>query len=216
MPLGTCYVCRTKGVLVERDHLPPVHLFSEPRPGNLITCRICKPCHLPTHNDDEAFRVFVTSFITRNAAAAELWKKKVVPRTLRGNRIKPFVNAVRKTFEPGFIRIGSVHLPAARFRADRVPIERVLTRITRGLYFKMSPYTDSTQFHFSVDMIDPFELRRIAFLPPAFRHFALGNEVYDCWCALGKEDVRYGVWVHMFFRSVAFAVLHRPRLRKRS
>ena len=203
--------------MVSRDHLPPRNLFEKPLPSNLITCPICTACNLSTEKDDEALRVFVTSYITRNAEAVKLWKNKVVPRTLRRNRIQSFLNPMRKSFKPGFIRIGSIHLPVAKFKVDRRPIDRVLIRITRGFYSKRSPYTDSTKLHFSIDIIDPFELpQRIAFLPPAFQHFSLGNQVYDCWYALGEEDVRCGLWVHMFFRSVAFAVLHRPRLRKRS
>lgn len=139
MPLGRCDLCWTSKVLVERDHIPPINLFEEPRPSNLITRPICLTCHKPTHKDDEAFRVFVTAHITRNAAATNLWKTKVVPRTLQEGRIKPFVAAVRKSFRPAVIRIGDVELPIGTLRVDAKPINRVIIRLTRGLYSFSAP-----------------------------------------------------------------------------
>lgn len=194
---------------MERDHVPPANLFEKPRPDNLITRPICSVCHRPTSADDEGFRLFVTSYITRNDAAARLWQRKVVPNTLRRGRIRPFVQKVRASFEPVVIKVGSAELPVGTFRVDRAPIDRVLIRITKGLYSVSAPHIDSRLFKFNINLIDPFQLpRRISFVSEMFNHLTLGDQVYDCWWALASEDVRHGVWVHMFFRSVAFAVYH--------
>src|SRR6266446_8171649 len=149
MPIGMCYLCGTKGVLVERDHIPPRNLFEKPLPSNLITAPICSVCHRPTHKDDEAFRLFVSGHITRNEKAAKLWRDKVVPRTLYRNRIKDFVDPLRRSIRPAVAKIGDVELPLMTFKADGRPINRVLIWITRGLYWKCAPHIDSRRSRFS-------------------------------------------------------------------
>jgi hypothetical protein len=215
MPLGPCYLCRTKNVLVERDHLPPKNLFEEPRPSNLITCPICLSCHKNTHEDDEAFRVFTTGYVTRNEAAASLWENKVVPRTLERGRIQPFLNRLRKTAEPAVVSIGQLHLPVMKFGVDRAPINRVLTRITRGLFSTFAPHIDARELCFRINMIDPFQLpARLSFASQILNHLSRGKDVYDCWWGFDEAEARTGLWVHMFFRSVAFAVRHRAAVRR--
>jgi hypothetical protein len=207
--LGTCYVCGTRNVLVEKDHIPPKNLFEAPRPSNLITRPICSRCHDSTHDDDEAFRVFVTGHITRNEAAARLWQQKVVPRTLRGGRIKPFLKSLRESSKPLVIRAEGMDIPTMSFGADRRPIDRVLRRITIGLYSIQAPYIDSRGFTLKIDLVDPFQLsRRMTLAAAMLNHLSRGNGVYDCWWGLDAAKVQHGVWVHMFFRSVAFAVRH--------
>jgi hypothetical protein len=215
MPLGTCYLCRTKNVLVERDHLPPKNLFEEPRPSNLITRPICLSCHKNTHDADEAFRVFTTGYVTRNQSAAKIWEKKVVPRTLARWRIQPFLNRLRRSAQPAVVSIGDLHLPVMKFGADRAPIDRVLTRITRGLFSTLAPNIDARELRFRINMVDPFQLpARLSFASQILNHLSRGKDVYDCWWGFDEADVRNGLWIHLFFRSVAFAVRHRAGVTK--
>ncbi len=107
------------------------------------------------------------------------------------------------------IKTPTMDVPVMLTTADGVPINRVLTRLTRGLYSMKAPYIDSRDFQFTIDMVNPFELNRRMYLASQiFNHLSVGNEVYDCWWGLDKDKVRHGLWVHMFFRSVAFAVRH--------
>lgn len=206
---GTCYLCRTKAIAIERDHLPPKCLFEDPLPSNLITRPICSQCHKPTHKDDEALQVFVAAYITRNQAAARLWKDKIVPRTLNRGRIRPFIDHLRTNLRPVLLRTSTAEIPVMVTHADGVPINRVLTRLTRGLYSFVAPHIDSRDFPFKIRMIDPFALNdRMQFAAQMLQHFSRGNQVYDCWWGLDGQDARHGLWVHMFFQSVAFAVRH--------
>ena len=194
---------------MEKDHLPPRNLFEKPRPSNLITCPICERCHRPTHKDDEFFRVFVSSFMTRNKSGRRLWENKVVPRTLQRGRIRPLIDPMVKTAEPVAIQTSVGEFRAMKFSTDRKPIDRVLTRITRGLHSIVSPGVESKDFSLVIDLVDPFHLsERMELAQRHCHHFSRGDGVYDCWWGLLDTDARHGLWVHMFFHSVAFVVRH--------
>lgn len=132
---GICVYCGRVAVLTA-DHIPPKLLFPKPRPLNLITVRSCNECNQGASKDDEYFRLAtsIRSDIGGHPAASQ-----VIPTVLRSLG-KPEATGLTKTFirslcdmtilgengEPVQVKEG--------FRCDTKRIERVATRITKGLY----------------------------------------------------------------------------------
>lgn len=209
-----CYLCGLEAI--ERDHLPPRNLFKKPHPSDLITRPICAACHRPTHDDDEALRAFVSACITGNEKGKALWREKVVPRTLGRRRIKDFVAGMRQRLQPVTLKIGDQEVPVMQTGVDGRPIERVVTRMTRGFYSlfqsegNLETYVDTTSFVFKVNPIDPFDLHdgRMLIARTHLKHFARGDGVYDCWWGLAEDDNTHGLWIHLFFNSSALVVRH--------
>ena len=206
-----CYLCRRPNPGT-RDHIPPKGIFEEPRPSNLISVPCCEQCRQGQHDDDEFFRLFVCGLFHRNESAARLWTKKVVPRTLkRGGRIAKMIDDLRRTASPVTITENGTRSEVTRFTVSQDAINRVLLRITRGLYFLERPDVDSSNFVFRVEQMDPLrgvDSSTISGLNNLFpNHLSRGNQMFDCWWELRDRKPIVTRYVHMFARSAIWVVL---------
>ncbi len=131
-----CCLCglRTAETL---DHLFPKCLFNIPRPSNLPQ-RIpaCKECNNGLSKDEEIFRVFLASGMAYESAAGNrIWTEGIRPdlkgkRPLLKQRIRSMVKQARVVSKSGNF-IGYAHI----LEMNREPINRVLHKIAKGLYY---------------------------------------------------------------------------------
>jgi hypothetical protein len=205
-----CYLCGKKasqtaeGTLT-REHLPPKNLFPSPRP-RLFTVPCCLACNNQAHNDDEYFRVAVSAGYNANETGKEIWKEKVKGRTLKEGRISESVNKIRSSLKKIALITPEGVKDAVEATIEHEPIDRVLTRITKGFLSRLYPEVNRSDLTFEITKLDQFKLNDPAFeIRKALNYFQIGNGVYRCWHVVEDYTDR-GAWVHMFFDSAAFFV----------
>jgi hypothetical protein len=129
----SCYFCGAAAT--SRDHLPPKTIFDDPKPTNLVTVQSCDLHNSQQSKDDEYFGVIVKTASAKNPVAEKLIFGGVVKRFLR--RPKLLLSLLEKSRQvelrtPSGLIIGK----APAFEYDRSRISNVVTRMTRGFYFK--------------------------------------------------------------------------------
>lgn len=194
-----------------RDHIPPKGLFPRPRPSNLHTLPCCEPCNNRASADDEYFRLAVSSLINRNVAGSKSWQR-TVESTLKKRRIGKLIDELRESVKPVQIStpLGSVDVVEIGVRAE--VISRALVRITKGFLYLTHPEIDRSNLDFHITQIHQFKLDSIVIsgVEDAFTHYSIGDGVYRHWRGLGADDMRRGLWVHMFYDAATWMVDHRP------
>ncbi len=131
-----CCLCglRTAETL---DHLFPKCLFNKPLPSNLPQ-RIpaCKECNNGLSKDEETFRVFLASGMAYESNAGKrIWVERIRP-DLKGKRtgLKQFIRSMVKRARL-INKSGDVVEHLHILEMNRDPINRVLRKIAKGLYY---------------------------------------------------------------------------------
>jgi hypothetical protein len=131
-----CQICGNAAVLTD-DHVPPKNLFPSPRPGNLVTVRACPGCNNRSSKDDEYFR---TALAIRHEAGESEAAQQLMPKILRSFErpegagfAQSFLSTVQRVnaITAGGLYVGQAHA----FTVDWARIDKVMSRIVRGLYF---------------------------------------------------------------------------------
>jgi hypothetical protein len=159
--------------------------------------------------DDEYFRVAVSSMLDRSQSGERIWHERVVPSTFRARRIGRLLSEIAVEARPAVVRTayGEVPATAIPFRCDE--INRVLIRITKGFLFLTHPEIDSASLNYRVTMIQQFRFTEMApFLNKSFPYFELGDGLFRMWRGLVDTDLRCGTWVYLFYDSAGFGVEH--------
>ncbi len=131
---GICTYCGFRG-RVTRDHIPPKALFAEPRPP-LITVPACLDCHGPTNKDDEYFRSILALRDTANTADAVAARERFMRSLHRSDQA-----GMRRAFLAGVRQVAlttpaGLHLGVRGvYNVDLARLDRVVSRVIRGLYF---------------------------------------------------------------------------------
>ncbi len=88
-----------------------------------------------------------------------------------------------------------------------------LIRIVKGLLFHHFPFVPREELEFNLIQIDQMKLNEV--LDPLLPSLPLccekGNGVFRYWAGLVHEQPRGGVWVLMFYDSMAFTIFHEPK-----
>ncbi len=210
-----CYLCGKKasetpeGTLT-RDHLPPRNLFPDPRPSDLITVPCCQRCNHEAHDDDEYFRLVVSGYYNSNTIGRRIWKEKAVGSTLKKRRLRKSVDAMAASFKS--IALITVHgvKDAVEVTAERAPVYRVLTRITKGLLSLFYPDLNRRELSFEMIQLNQFKLNEpeVRATLKMLDSLQRGSGVYRCWYGVEPIYSLKGWWVHMFFDSAAYLVEH--------
>jgi len=131
-----CYLCGVRPAST-KDHLFPEGLFPRPMPTNLPR-RLpgCGQCNQGLSKDEELFRVFVAcGEAHENEAGFRVWTERIRP-DLRGRRrgLKRLIPDAGK--EAGiFSSLGDFLGRASVLEVEPGPINRVLAKIVKGLYY---------------------------------------------------------------------------------
>jgi len=203
------------------DHIPPKTIFSNPRPSNLVTVRSCKSCNGGDSKDDEYFRdILVFREDSGSTPSGEvLWE--TVRRSLHRPQARRFTQALANAMfdkeiqTPNGILLGSA--PAIQIKRKR--INRVITRVTRGLYFKHFGHTmpvSDTLLIYSDDIVDKFPpavsdmLGELVTITTSQPHHIFGDNVFEyCYCRV-DHDSTCSAWAMRFFSSVYYFVVNVP------
>jgi len=134
-----CYICGDRITKTNRtkDHIFPVCLFPKPLPSNLPKkLPACEQCNNGLSKDEEVFRVFVAfGMAYESKAGFRIWTERIKP-DLKGRRagLKPLLQSLTK--------VASVISESGEFlglipilESDPEPVNRVLRKIAKGLYF---------------------------------------------------------------------------------
>lgn len=133
---GLCVYCGVRPA-VSDDHVPPRALCAKPRPSDLVVVPSCKPCNEGASKDDEYFKtVLVLKDKAGNhpealAVRDSVFRGLAKPRKIRfTRRLLAGVRDVSIRTEAG-LHLGR----SAAFDVDLTRLDRVVARVTRGLYW---------------------------------------------------------------------------------
>ena len=191
--------------------MPAANLFESPRPSNLITIPCCGPCNKSFDEDEEYFRVAVAGFYNANSAGKSVSKNRVVPRTLKRRRLRKPIDDIRISFKQIALVTHTSIEEAGQFDLDRARVDRVLTKITKGLLAFLYPGIDRSLLSFQTGQVDQFKLHDPHFdvIRQHLRLLQRGAGVYRCWHRVDTSYSLEGLWVHMFYGSATFVVYQR-------
>ncbi len=152
----------------------------------------------------------VTGYYNTNALGKQTWKEKAVGSTIRKRRLRQSVDAMGASLK----RIGLITpegvKDAVEIEIKHAPIDRVLTRMTKGFLARLHPEIDRRELTFRLAQLDQFKLNDSSFdeIRKALFHFQRGNGVYRCWYSVDSRYSFMGIWVDMFFDPAAYLVEH--------
>lgn len=132
---SNCYLCGFRTAST-RDHLFPPGLFPKPLPTNLPTLPACERCNQELSKDEELFRVFMAiGMAYESNAGFDVWTKRIRP-DLRGRRrgLRPLLQSMTKVARV----VSQTGISLGRtlvLEVEPEPINRVLRKIAKGLYF---------------------------------------------------------------------------------
>lgn len=194
-----------------RDHVIPLCLFTKPLPPNLITVPVCNICNNEKSKDDDFIRDFLTSDIIGNQSpdANKIFQNKVL-KSVRRNSSEIARNALKNvSIEPFYTTAGIYLTDMVTAPIDTDRIERIISRIVRGLYYDARRQRMPDNYSFLVLQYYPWDFARL------WQHFeekqltlshrSLGN-VFGCGFLVSKEDPFITIWLLSFYERVFFSV----------
>jgi hypothetical protein len=134
---GICAYCGRHGP-ISKDHVPPLGLFADPKPLNLLTVKACDRCHSQWSKDDEYFRI---RLCLNDQARGHPDVNANLPSIFDGLNRPDFAGLKRDLLadwrtvditSPGGIYLGR----RAGFEVDMPRICGVVERAVRGLYYR--------------------------------------------------------------------------------
>ena len=203
-----CYLCGVRPANT-RDHLFPECLFPKPIPSNLpARLPACEQCNNSLSKDEELFRVFVASGMAyEKEPGFRIWTEKIRP-DLQGKRrglkhfLKPLTKVVTVISESGGF-LGQ----AGIIEMQRQPIQRVLRKIAKGLYFLDTNQVLPDDVEILADYSDKPERLVSPPLDEAIKgakKSAYGNGVVTCWRNIVKDDPATSLTWLVFYEDKAF------------
>lgn len=207
-----CYLCGLRSAET-KDHLFPKALFPRPLPSNLPRgLPACKQCNNELSKDEEKFRFFLASGMAyESEAGRRIWDERIRS-ALKGRRLgsKPLVQSMVKVAkvqsESGTLLGG---WPISEL--DRETSKRVLSKITKGLYYldTKQPLPSDVQILFDYDAGKPERL----ISPPldeaigGAKRIDYGDGVVSCWRNRMKDDPTISITWLRFYEDKLFMVI---------
>lgn len=156
--MGTCVFCGVIGDVTD-DHVPPKTIFAKPRPSDLITVPGCKECNHGWSLDDEYFRTALClsdkTKDERNATSG----REAAMRSLQRRKARGFAKMfLSRTFPKDVYSPGGIYMgKRLAFTVDFERIQKVVAKITRGLFYNESGRILPQNYGVSVDSNDTLE-----------------------------------------------------------
>lgn len=200
------------------DHVIPKLLFQKPYPPDLITVRAHRVCNEDKKRDDELLRDYIVSDIagSTHPEAAKILQGRVMRAVRRRQsewaKIASETASVQQIYTKHGIYLGDAavgQLPDGR-------MERVISRIARGLYFHHTRIVIPQDYDVTLYRIMPWEVEQ-AF--DGFKDFNVAlcgplGDVFVGGCVRAAEDPLTTAWFFSFYERVHFALfLASPSLR---
>ncbi len=206
-----CYLC---GVIVDgksktRDHVPPRGLFPKPRPSNLITVPCCESCNNEKSNDEEFFRLVATIGVNKTAEATELYKQRVLPRTIERGRVRPEIRKMLKTAENFWSEVNGVCVPLCKVGVDLNFLKRVVERIARGLTVHKRPELQVHKIEFQASIPKKsLILEVLADLGQYAEEIRIGGTSFHAYHGIAEDVPGSGIWIMCFHQCIPAVVFY--------
>ena len=205
-----CYLCGVRPANT-KDHLFQESLFPKPMPSNLPQrLPACRRCNEGLSKDEEMFRVFVTSGIAyERQAGFRIWTERIRP-DLQGDRpgLKPLLKSLAKVV-PVISESGDFLGQAGILEIERQPIQRILYKIAKGLYFLDTNQVLPDGVEILADYFDKSERLVSPPLDEAIKgakKTAYGNGVVTYWRNTVKDDPTASLTWLLFYEDKAFLI----------
>ena len=221
-PIGTCVFCGAIGY-VTNDQVPPRTFFAKPRPSDLIIVPGCKECNHGWSLDDEYFRTALClsdkTTDERNATAG----RDAAIRSLQRKEARGFAKMfLSRTFPKEVYSSGGIYLgKRLGFTVDFERIQKVVAKITRGLFYEASGrilpqnYGVSADSNDTLEQTDPdhlHELQNTVITPLlSTQERIIGDGAFRYRHAIPKDgDGFVSAWALTFYGSMPFLCLSGP------
>lgn len=206
---GECYLCGAPATT--RDHIPPLGVFPEPRPTDLVTVPACCACNRSRSLDDEYFRLAVAAGSRDSPQSIALLHQRIIPRMRKNPAlIVEFMRSVRRVevHSAGGVCLGR----APAFSFDRPRIQSVIDKIVRGLFFTHRSHRLATDHVVEDFLYNPTIQAPLQAAIARLRLFTVGDGSvfrYCCWLpdAAGSESY----WFLWFYNGISFFVTQTAR-----
>ena len=211
-----CVYCGSRKRKLTKDHIPPKCLFAKPLPQDLITVPCCLKCNKGASKDDEYFR---STLVFRRDAGEHAEAKRVVDsavRSLQRPEARGFANSLLGNVSEFFFKNEhGVIEPGASYHVDLERLDRVASRVVKGLFWKdygkrlpdeymVSSYNDSGIQH--MDENQSGIVRSVLEARPK----TVGNNVFRYWQRATPEDNYTTLWILLFYKNVYFLCFTLP------
>lgn len=205
-----CYLCGAR-LASTKDHLFPEGLFPRPAPSNLPPrLPACRQCNEGLSKDEELFRVFVASGMAyEKKAGFRIWTDRIRP-DLRGRRpgLRPLLKSIAKVV-PVISEGEGLRGRAVILEMQREPIQRVLIKIAKGLYFLDTGWALPGDVQVLADYFDEPKHLVSPPLDEAIRgakRIDLGDGVVTYWRKTVKGDPAESITWLLFYEDKAFLI----------
>ena len=206
-----CYLCGGRPA-DNKDHLFPKGLFPRPIPTNLPRrLPACKQCNQGLSKDEELFRAFVASGMAYESKPGfRIWNERVRP-DLKGGRsgLKPFLQSLTKIARV-VSESGAFLSHTLILEIDPEPINRVLRKIAKGLYFLDTGQvlTNDVQIlvGYAADQPDRFVSPPLDEAIKGAKRTDLGNGVVTYWRNTMKDDPTASLTWLKFYKDKLFMI----------
>lgn len=205
-----CYLCGIRPANT-KDHLFPESLFPKPIPSNLpARLPACRQCNNSLSKDEELFRVFVACGMAyERQAGFRIWTDKIRP-DLQGKRrgLKRLLKSLTKVV-PVISKSGGFLGQAGILEIQHQPIQRVLYKIAKGLYFLDTNQVLPDNVEILADYFDKPESLVSPPLDEAIKgakKFAYGDGVVTYWRNTVKDDPTASLTWLLFYEDKAFLI----------
>jgi hypothetical protein len=213
-----CVICNEKPATTD-DHIPPKCLFASKDRINLIKLPTCLDCNNHSSKDDEYLRAILISRadVEENQNTDEL--RNALMRSLSDPKQHGFQKlyskaiVVKKVFSPAGLYLGDHPV----FSVDYGRLEKVLSKVIRGLYYYHSARVLRNDYSIKIIAEDDLNLQpqklkdfiksKILFYVDKTVLHKIGENTFHYKYLLTKEDKCAGAWVLRFYGKVHFLAL---------
>jgi hypothetical protein len=217
---GQCVYCGAVGQLTD-DHIPPDCLFDR-RPTDILEIPSCRRCNHGSSLDDEYFKTMIVLKDKAGSHPEAVLLRESVFRGLRNPRKVGFARSIVRSIRSVQLRTpaGLYVDKAPGFNVDLSRLDRVVARITRGLFwhhrkirlpdgFAVEAYSEAGLRDMEPAHIEEMQQEVIG---PVLRQPAhsIGNGVLKYWYAFATDAEHVSAWILEFYGDVRFAALTIP------
>jgi hypothetical protein len=191
-----CYFCGDK--VTSKDHLPPDNIFPSPKPSNLITFKSCDLHNKEQSMDDEYFGIIIKTASSESPIAKSMIEDKVV----RGFKRRPnlLLSMLKRSRYVDIVTPSGIIIdkrPAIEY--DRSRINNVVTRMTKGYYYKYTGNRLPDDYSIKVFKINPSLDAVHLELLSRIRLNTIVADVFSLKYQIDKDDPCFSVWFFFFY-----------------
>ncbi len=204
-----CCLCGVR-IVETSEHVFPRCLFNKPLPKNLLTVPACYECNNALSKDEELFRVMIASGMAYETRAGnQIWDERIRP-DLKGKRkgLKRYISSLVKQIRI-VNNLGDTLGYVSVLKVNRDSVNRVLTKIAKGLYYidtgKILPNNVNILF-------DNYEENKGILAPPLdeaiknSKKTALGNGEVTYWRNVIKDNPEESLTWLRFYEDKVFLI----------